>query len=462
MKMVMGALNGIWLQDLMSGAVGCCSRVTATVAYATHNSPFFEHCLKNKIYLDFVGLLDEDSAVSVSVLEALLRAGPLAASPRLIKGHFHSKIIWWHGYGAYIGSANLTSRAWSSNVECGVFYTEEEIIGTLVEQDLEAQFSYLKEKSSPVTSELLKSLKSLDAHRDLAYKAKKKLVSQFDEATKGIPTHAGLDAYKASSKATAYTRFTSEWNETLELLRGLGREFNEMGLRPKWVSDDADPTVHFDQFLHAFYYDKVRKEYEDVDTPGSVELVNRSFEKNRENKTLALREAAEWWASLEQAPYGEDVFIRETAPQMKTMFARDSLEEWTLEDFKRTMFEVHAFKMHARQIKNSTFSLPLGYKETVRERSDRLATWLWEQPRQADQKHVKELLLFLIWGAAPSDMAERLWLTTQDEQWCYNHLGRSSLGEAVGWARPSLCPPRNNRTNKALRSLGHGIQLFSS
>ncbi len=458
----MGALNNIWLQDLMSEAGSRCARVTAAVAYATHNSPFFEHCLENKIYLDFIGLLDEDNAVSISLLEECLRAGPLAVNPRLIKGHFHSKIIWWHGFGAYIGSANLTSSAWSSNVECGVFYDEDEIIGTSIQYDLETQFSYLKEHSSPVTRELVKSLRALDVHRSMAYKARQRLVSQFDEATKGIPAHTGLGAYGMPAKASAYTRFTAEWNETLELLRGLGREFNELGLRPKWVAEDANPTVHFDQFLHAFYYDKVRKEYEDLDTPGSVELVNRSFEKNKQNKALALREAASWWASLEKAPYGEDVFIRETAPRMEAMFAREKLESWTLDDFKETMYEVHAFKMHARQVKNSIFGLPSGYKETVRQRSDRLATWLWEHPRHTDQKHIKELLLFLIWGMVPSDTAERLWLTTQDAQWCYSHLGQSSLGEAIGWARPTLCPPRNNRTNKALRSLGHHVELFSS
>ncbi len=93
MKVVMGALNGVRLFDLMNGATGRCSRVTAAVAYATGNSPFFDHCLKEKISVDFYGLLDEDCAVAVAVLQKLLEAGPLAANCRLIKSHFHSKII---------------------------------------------------------------------------------------------------------------------------------------------------------------------------------------------------------------------------------------------------------------------------------------------------------------------------------------------------------------------------------
>jgi hypothetical protein len=41
MKVVMGAMNGVRLLDLMNAATKKCSRATAAVAYATHNSPFF-------------------------------------------------------------------------------------------------------------------------------------------------------------------------------------------------------------------------------------------------------------------------------------------------------------------------------------------------------------------------------------------------------------------------------------
>jgi phosphatidylserine/phosphatidylglycerophosphate/cardiolipin synthase-like enzyme len=109
----MGEMNGVRLAQLMSDANGTCSRVTAAVAYATPTCTFFDYCIENKIFVDFFGLLDKDAAVGVAVLEQLLKAGPLAVNARLVKGHFHSKAIWWHGFGAYIGSANLTSAAWS-------------------------------------------------------------------------------------------------------------------------------------------------------------------------------------------------------------------------------------------------------------------------------------------------------------------------------------------------------------
>lgn len=42
----------------------------------------------------------------------------------------HAKVIWWRGYGVYVGSANLTSAAWYNNIEAGVFFSESEIAET--------------------------------------------------------------------------------------------------------------------------------------------------------------------------------------------------------------------------------------------------------------------------------------------------------------------------------------------
>lgn len=461
MQIVMGEMNGVRLLDLLNKATGKCSRVTAAVAYATQNNTFFEHCYENKIFLDFYGLLDEDAAVAVPVLQRMLQTGPLTVNPRLIKGHFHSKIIWWHGFGAYIGSANLTSNAWFTNVECGVFFEESEIIGSQLQLDLEQQFGYLKDVSVPVTAELVKALAKLGTWEQSVYAARRKLKSQFDEATKGIPTHNGLTAPRSKLQTTAFTRFTTEWTQTLQLLRGLCNEFTALKKRPVWVPADAEPAVHFDQFLHAYYYVRVRDERGDGDSARSVDLVNRAFLNHRENPSVALAEAAEWWSSLPEAPYGEDVFIGKIAPWIRKRFALEELRAWKIEDFQKVFYEVHAFKTHARQMRNSLLGLPRSHSETEVERSNRVAKWLWEMKREDSQLHIKGLLEFLIWDQSVPNMTERLWIVTTDHKWRYDHFGPSSLGEAVGWARPDLFPPRNNRTNKALRSLGHDVALFS-
>ena len=464
MRVVMGEMNGVRLLDLMNGSVGKCSRVSAAVAYATKSDPFFEHCQHQGTPLEYYGLLDEDSAVSLPLLQYMLRAGPLVVNPRLIKGHFHSKIIWWHGYGAYIGSANLTDYAWFTNVECGVFFEESEITGQPLQTDLELQFTYLRKHSVPVTTELVRALERLRPTETQVSVARRRLTDQFKEATKDIPPHQGLTAYGPATRNTAFTDFTSEWNETLQLLRGLSTEFQRLNRRPRWVDPSADPTAHFDQFLQAYYFRYVRdaRSQDDTDSAQAETLVNQSYERNRLDPKGALEKAAQWWAGLPHAPYGEDIFIRETAPRIRQKFSRESLRSWQLKDFQETFFEVHAFRMHARQMRNATLGLPTGHSGTIRERSDHVARWLWEQPREPSQMHLRDLIEFVIWGSTPTNMAERLWLATADEQRRYAHFGMSSLGEAVGWARPEQFPPRNNRTNKALRALGHDVRLFGN
>ncbi len=66
---------------------------------------------------------------------------------------------------------------------------------------------------------------------------------------------------------------------------------------------------------------------------------------------------------------------------------------------------------------------------------------------------------FLLWARNPVDVEDRLWQATNGE-WAIKFLGKSILGEAIGWAQPDRYPPRNNRTNKALRALGHDVALF--
>lgn len=308
----------------------------------------------------------------------------------------------------------------------------------------------------------MNALSRLSPAEQSAYAAKRRLKEQFDQATKGIPPHAGLTAYGPNVTNTAFTKFSTEWNDTLELLRGLCKDFHRLNQRPTWVASDADHTVHFDQFLHAYYYVRVRDDRDDQESAKSFELVSQAHDRNKLNKAGALRDAVNWWASLEAAPYGEDRFISSIAPKMRERFAPDVLAHWTLKDFQEVFFDVHAFRMHARQMRNDTLGLPRGHHETVRDRSDRVAKWLWEQPRSESQKHIRELLQFVIWGPSPDNIAERLWLATKDERWRYDHFGPSTLGEAIGWARPDVYPPRNNRTNKALKALGHDVRMFSN
>jgi hypothetical protein len=69
--------------------------------------------------------------------------------------------------------------------------------------------------------------------------------------------------------------------------------------------------------------------------------------------------------------------------------------------------------------------------------------------------------MFVLYGTTPAEAEHRLWLATRTKAWRLPKLGRSTLGELLGWARPDEFPPRNNRSNMALRAMGFDVDIFS-
>ncbi|GEJ56658.1 phospholipase D family protein [Anaeromyxobacter diazotrophicus] len=464
MKVILGKLNNELLANLAFQAAAFCTEVEAAVAYA-HGSdhPLLRVCEEKGPRLVFYGLLDDSGAVGISFLKTLLAWGPSRAQVRLVKGNYHPKVIWWHGFGAYVGSANLTDKAWFNNIEAGVFFEDAELAANGVGSELEGLFEHLAVRSTPVTDELIAKLEKLHESSRAVDEVVAKRKAKFTELFKHIPDNSGLIAKppKGAKENRALKRFMGEWMTTLQLMRGLAKEFAALGLRPKWVDVDAHPVIHFDQFLHAYYYDYIRGGVGDEDDDLSgIEKVEASFKKHRANPAAALKEAAAWWAALPTNSYGEEDFIRHIAPDMQRRLSQSAVQKMDLQSFTEALRHVNAFRMHARQVKNVEFGLPVEHHETLDQRVDRLCAWQWNQ-RSPKRKTVRDVLEFVLWATSPSDMEERLWLGVSSEQYRIPHFGQSTLGEAVGWARPDDYPPRNNRTNKALRSLGHDVKLFS-
>jgi PLD-like domain len=469
MKVILGKLNDELLVNVTTRAIPFCSQVDVAVAYADgKDHPFITKCKEKGLRVSFYGLLDEDGAVSPGLLRELLAWGPSRADARLIKGNFHTKVIWWRGFGAYIGSANLTHKAWFHNVEAGILFEEAELLTSGAGPELDQMFDHLARHSIPVTTEVVEKLEKLALDRRASVDQQRaKLRSNFDQMFGHLPDNPALTVTppKGQKENQALSRFVTEWMQTLQLMRGLAKEFASLGVRPAWVDADAHPVLHFDQFLHAYYYDYVRggadgRDGEDDDLSG-LEKVEAFFTRNSSKPGVALREAARWWASLPSDRYGEEVFIRETAPSMQQRLSAPSITSMDLASFREAVRYVNAFRMHARQVKNADLGLPLDHHETADERVDHLCAWLWSQ-RTSAGKTVRDVLEFVLWGSTPSDMERRLWIAVADPTYRLPHFGQSTLGEAVGWARPDDYPPRNNRTNKALRSLGHDVKLFGS
>lgn len=158
MQIVMGEVNGVFLEDLLDRSHPSCSTVWIASPYARQPHPLVEHCKQHNVTLKFRGLLDAGGGVDVSLLEEFLDRN---VDCRLVAGRLHAKVIWWHGYGLYLGSANLTASGWKKNIECGVFYDDNEMRALGLEASIRTLFDHIEARARPLTKTLLAELRAL-------------------------------------------------------------------------------------------------------------------------------------------------------------------------------------------------------------------------------------------------------------------------------------------------------------
>ena len=105
---------------------------------------FLEECANRAPQLEFYGRYDGTCPIDPDILRWFLDFHSPSIRCRLVPKWLHAKVIWWEGEGAYIGSANLTDRAWNKNYEAGVFFLDSE----LAHFGFDAQLSNFFEHSS--------------------------------------------------------------------------------------------------------------------------------------------------------------------------------------------------------------------------------------------------------------------------------------------------------------------------
>lgn len=113
----------------------------------------------------------------------------------------------------------------------------------------------------------------------------------------------------------------------------------------------------------------------------------------------------------------------------------------------------HVIKMSAE-----TFGQPATKSLNKEERAVLFTKWIMGQTNKKGMT-IAELLNYVLYGGTPSFMWERIYQAGKDEQYKFQHYAINSIAEVVGWARPDDTPPRNGRTNKALRALGYPVQV---
>ena len=445
MELIMGGVNGRYLEYITVNNALDTEEVLAAVAYATDARLLFDWCWDNKIPLKYYGRLDDSVAVSTPILERFLRRKSPAFECRLVQ-HHHAKVIWWRGVGAYIGSANLTQHAWYKNIEVGCFLSEEEIEGE-VAKDLFDLFSALDKHATPLSEEVLQEMRK----RVNAIHTSKPSPKSFWENPSFTKWSGLVHTDTKSANDRHRETFLLEWYSTLQILRDIGKRVAQHENRPAWIDESAPPGAQADQFLHAHYYERT--------FDGRKSNYEAFFEKNKGRREESLLEAMQWWRKLPEAPSSEDQMLNITAPYLRAALAENRLGSMTYEEFHNICKSVHAIKDYARRVRNRAVGLPdSGARYTIPEKVAALSKRIWNG-RASNGARVCDLLQHVLYGGASEQLPERLWQGVSGSEWKIERLGISAIGELVGWALPDRFPPRNGRTSKALKSLGYDVTV---
>ncbi|MGP9766285.1 phospholipase D-like domain-containing protein [Halomonas sp. AOP13-D3-9] len=440
-------LNGNYLRDVLPPKDSNVESVKAAIAYGSDASTLLQNCLDNELRLDIWMRYDHTVPVSPNLLRILLANIGNNIFCNLVPDILHSKVIWWKGYGAYIGSANLTDRAWVTNIEFGVFLSEDDLSVDDSLAQLESFFENLAsyEEVFPLSEEIIIEQKKL-------YKLRKNKLKDLDEASlkerkhkvwEGPATHITPEkAYDAHR-----TRFIREWGDGLSYLRNIAKQAPQY--RPAWLNEDVPAEWQADQFLHAYYHNEVRD--------GAKHPYEDFYSYNKADPAKALQAGIQWWSMLPEPPSYEDDNCHRRAPIIYKLLAKEEIGQLNVEGFAEVCKANHSTADHVKRMRLAVLGIDDAHT-SLDERVEVFAEWLWAKKNQSGQT-IKELLVYVMDSGKPEDIVDRLFEAAYNERRKFPHFGINQISEMTGWARPELCPPRNGRTSKGLRALGYDVKI---
>lgn len=447
MKFVANGVNGKYLRECLPPADVEVDGVLAAIAYGSDDQSLLKDCLDNKRRLDIWMRYDHTVPVSIPLLQKLLNNQSRNIFCYQVPDVLHAKVIWWRGYGAYIGSANLSDRAWISNIEAGVFLEDGELHESGAVGELEYFFDGLKDldRAFPLTQEVVDELGTIQTIRkqinDINEKSKKKRTVEIFQGLGFIDKNVTKDRKKSA--------FRTEWLGTMEYLRTISREV--VNCRPSWVAADVPAEWQADQFLHAYYYNHVRD--------GHSYPVEEHHERNRKDPNRAMKVEMEWWRKLSSPPTSEDTNFEVNAPFIRNVLKKENIDNIDVNRLEQLCIYTHATREHVKKVPLSTVGGAAKAAADTAERLSLYAKWLWLQENTKGERIVV-VLRNVLYGGRESELWERLYKYGKDAKYKIPHYGLNSLAEVVGWARPDVMPPRNGRTSKALRALGYDVKIY--
>lgn len=443
------------LSNLSIQCLPDCEEIRVAIPYAEHGHNellLFDAAMRAGKPITFFGRIDGTCPIDPKVLKWFLDRQRITADIecRLVPHWLHAKVIWWVGVGAYIGSANLTDRAWNQNHEAGVFLTQQSLDADGMTEQLDEFFDQVAEKSIPLDEAIYRDQQQLydklKALRNAAYKTQ----VDFEDARYNLRDKSSPISHEPMRQSFAMRgqNFVAEWHETLAYLRPLALRVAAPENRPKWINEKIPPGVQCDQFLHAFYYNIVSPKSE-------KDAYLTHFERNRSRPEAALQDALAWWKRSDFDYENERLMMEESAPAFVKHFAKDALLDLDRETFAETLARSHAFGMHSTRmgVEELGFSGSPGAWPKILAHG----RMIYDARSVSGAHSGPEVFHYVLWGLG--DVAERIWRAKHDPDYRLREVGTSTFGEVVGWTRPLDFPPRNQRTNKAIKALGRQIKI---
>ncbi|WP_235042174.1 phospholipase D family protein [Vreelandella profundi] len=440
-------VNGNYLRDVLPSKNSDVESVKAAIAYGSDASTLLANCLANKFRLDIWMRYDHTVPVSPNLLRKLLTNVGNNIFCNLVPDILHSKVVWWKGYGAYIGSANLTDRAWVTNIEFGVFLSEEELLVDNSLAQIELFFENLAsyEEIFPLSEEVITEQEKL-------YKLRQSQMKAIDEASlkqrkhkvwEGPATHTTPEkAYDAHR-----SRFIKEWGDGISYLRNIASK--APAYRPAWLNEGVPAEWQADQFLHAYYHNEVKD--------GAKHPYEDFYSKNKADPAKALEAGLQWWSRLPGPPSNEDDNCHRRAPVIYELLSKENIGNLTVEGFAEICKANHSTADHVKRMRLAVLCIDDAHTG-LDGRVEAFAEWLWAKKNNSGQT-IKDLLIYVMDSGRPEDFVDMLFEAAYSENRKFPHFGINQISEMTGWARPELCPPRNGRTSKGLRALGYDVKI---
>lgn len=449
MKLIANGVNNQYFESVLPQKGIEVDGVFAAIAYGKDDTKFIQNCLDNHFRLDLWMRYDHTVPVAPMLLIKLLKNANNNIFCKLIPDMLHAKIVWWKGYGAYIGSANLTARAWYDNIETGVFFTDEELLDSEMLPQLEEFFDKIinLEETFPLSREIIDEQVALDKLR------KATLGENQDSVLKNarsIPLWEGIkNVDKKRSVDKRKENFKKEWEGAISHIRNIAEQIADY--RPGWIEPNIPIYWQVDQFLHAYYYNIVRQK--DNTYPYEQEQ-----QMNKANPQKALISNLQWWKNLPSPPSDEDHTFYESAPAIRRALSKDRILNLNVDELCTVVEATHATMNHVIKLSPSKLGRPDATYLSKSERAPLFTSMLFSQ-RNKKKQNILELLNYVLYGGKPESIWERIYQAGKTDEYQIKNYGVNSIAEVAGWAQPETTPPRNTRTNKALRALGYSVNV---